>query len=136
MGAESPRPLIFDAGALIALEERNPRVVALIEEARSRDRVIVIPSTVLVEVWRGGRGRQVAIALLLRRQRHGQVAVLSLDETAAKAVGVLSAAVDHDDVPDGHVAYASRLYGHAPVLTQDPDDLAKFGRDIPVIRVR
>jgi len=135
MGAAGTRPLILDAGALIGLEKRDIRIGMLVEECRRRGRMIIIPASVLAQVWRGGRGTQAPIAQLLRRQSVGQVQVAALDEPASRAVGILCAVAGHSDVPDGHVAYLSRLNGRAPVITQDPLDIAKFGHDIPILPI-
>jgi hypothetical protein len=135
MGTSSARPLIFDAGALVQLENRNARMIALIEEARHQERTIIVPATVLAQVWRSAGGKQVAIARLLKRQQKGTVRLEVLDEASAKAVGLLAAISGHDDVPDGHVAYLSLRYGNAPVLTQDAGDIRKVSPHIPIVTV-
>lgn len=135
MGPQSARPLIFDAGALIALERRDPRVIQLVQEARARGRGIVIPATVLAQVWRGGRERQAPVALLLARKQRQQVQVGPLDGAEAKAVGLLCTAAGHQDVADGHVAYLSLLHDRAPVITSDPEDIARFSAVIPIFSV-
>lgn len=135
MGTPSSRPLIFDTGALIALEQRDPRVVQLVQEARALGRPIIIPASVLAQYWRGGRDRQAPVALLLRRQAQQQVRVARLDEADAKAIGILCAAVGQTDVVDGHVAYLSLANGRAAVITSDPRDIASFSTAIPVVRI-
>jgi hypothetical protein len=133
VGPQGTRPLIFDAGALVQLERGNANLVQLIQDARQQRRVIIVPATVLAEVWRSATGTQVAIARLLKRQQRGDVQVAVLDELSAKGVGLLAAASGHDDVPDGHVAYLSLQHGAAPVLTQDPDDLRSLSPRIPIV---
>jgi hypothetical protein len=135
VGAQGSRPLIFDAGALIQLERGNANLVQLVQDARQQRRVIIVPATVLAEVWRSAAGTQMAIARLLKRQQRGEVQVAVLDETSAKGVGLLAAATGHDDVPDGHVAYLSLRHGAAPVLTQDPSDIRSLSRLIPIVVV-
>lgn len=135
MGAQSSRPLIFDAGALVQLERGNANLVQLVQEARQQRRRIIVPATVLADVWRGATGTPVAIARLLKRQQRGEVQVAVLDETSARGAGLLAAASGHDVVPDGHVAYLSLQHGAAPVLTQDPDDLRSLSPRIPLVVV-
>jgi predicted nucleic acid-binding protein len=135
VGSTGARPLIFDAGALIALERRDPRVIQLVQEARARGRGIVIPASVLSQVWRGGRDRQAPVALLLARKQRQQVEVGPLDEPEAKAVGLLCAAAGHQDIADGHVAYLSLLHDRAPVITSDPEAIARFSAVIPIVPI-
>lgn len=135
MGAPGPRPLIFDAGALLALEHRDPRMIQLVQDARAMGRPIVIPAPVLAQVWRGGRGRQIPIALLVRRKEQQSVQLAPLDELEAKAVGLLCAAVGHPDIVDAYVAFLSLLNGRAQVITSDPQDIARFSTALPTVRV-
>lgn len=130
MGTPSTRPLIFDAGALIALERRDARIMLLLQAARQQRRAILISAAVLAQVWRGGRDRQAPIALLLRRQA---VTVIALDENDAKIVGLLCAATGHRDIADAHVASLSLRNDQAPVVTSDRDDIARFSPAIPVV---
>ena len=51
------RTIIYDAGALIAAEDGAERMWALHKRALARGVQPVIPTTVLAEVWRGGRGQ-------------------------------------------------------------------------------
>lgn len=84
MGEPRPQPLIFDAGALIGLERRIPRVLHLITAAKAAGRLIVIPATVLAQVWKGGRDRQAPLALPLRRKELGLIQVVPMTEAVAQ----------------------------------------------------
>lgn len=131
----SPRPLIFDAGALIALERRDPRILQLVEDAKVGGRTVLVPATVLAQVWRGGRHRQVPLSLFLNRSPDRGVEIVALGEPEAKAVGRLCMESGQDDITDGHVVYLSLLHGKAPVLTSDPDDIGAFSAAMPIVRV-
>ena len=60
----APRPLILDAGALIALEGRERRLDTLIGREREVNGPILIPVGALAQVWRDG-SRQARLARLL-----------------------------------------------------------------------
>jgi hypothetical protein len=74
--------LTYDSGALIAAERDEPRMWAIHERALARGVRPVVPAGVLAEVYRSAR--QANLAKLLRGCQ-----IESLDETAAKAAGVL-----------------------------------------------
>jgi hypothetical protein len=121
---------VLDAGALIAHERRNPKVGALIKVA-SRQRIeMVLPSVVLAQVWRDG-ARQAVLARMLRTPG---IVEAPLHHEDAKRVGELLRLSGTTDVADAHVAVlAARLL--APVITSDPDDIAKLDPDLPLVRV-
>lgn len=48
--------LTLDTGALVALERRDLRAMALVTVARKQKRAITVPAPVVVEWWRGQRG--------------------------------------------------------------------------------
>lgn len=124
------RQYILDAGALIAHERRDPKVAALMEVAAAHRIEMVLPSTVLAQVWRDGR-RQ---ALLARALRNPGIVEAPLDHDDARRTGELLRASSTADVVDAHVAVlAGRL--QAPVITSDPGDIAKLNSSIAMIRV-
>jgi len=109
--------LVFDTGALIALERADGRVRALLRRADELEIPIDIPAGVVAQAWRGGR--QARITRLLKAER---VTVVPLDDLDARAVGVLAGRSGHSDVIDVHVVVVARRAG-AVVLTSDPDDI-------------
>lgn len=122
--------LVLDAGALIALERRDRRVVRLLELAVESGQVIDIPSGVVAQVWRGG-DRQARLARFLASDG---VTFADLDLVTARALGELCALTGGSDVVDAHVALLALRFDRA-VVTSDPDDIARFAgraRMIPV----
>ena len=57
--------LVLDAGALIAIERGDPAVLDLLKSAHSDGLKVRTTSTVVSQVWRGGR-RQARLASALR----------------------------------------------------------------------
>jgi hypothetical protein len=122
--------LSLDAGALIAIERGDRRVVHLIEEARRREVDLRIVAGVLAQTWRGGP-QQTRLARLLRA---AEVDVPALDAATARAVGELCGRSGHADVVDVHVVLDARLTG-AHVVTSDPDDLRRVDPSVPIIEI-
>jgi predicted nucleic acid-binding protein len=128
VGAQGARPVVLDAGALIALERGDPRMRALARLSADSDGRLIVPAPVLAQVWRDGR-RQVRLAALLGA---ASTEVDVLDEAGAKAAGVLCGRSGTRDVVDASVVVAARVNG-APVVTSDPDDLRRID---PALHVR
>jgi predicted nucleic acid-binding protein len=116
----------LDAGALLALERGDGRMRAVL---RLCDHV-VIPASVLAQVWRTGSGRQVPIARLLADREVTEV--VPLDELHACAVGRSIARCAHPDIVDVHVALCARQQGHR-VITSDPEDIARVDPGLEIV---
>jgi len=108
--------VVLDTGALIALERRDSRMIALIITVTRDEIPTFIPAGVVALVWRGS-ARQHNIARLLATDA---VRVDPLDESTAKAVGTLLVTSRTSDVVDGHVALLARRT-HGTVYTSDED---------------
>lgn len=115
------RVLVLDAGALIALERRDGRMLALLREVLEARVIAHVTAGVLAQVWRASP-RQHAIRRLLNTEA---VRVHAMTEETAYALGRLLAASRTSDVVDAHVAMLARSLG-AMVLTSDPDDLRRI----------
>ncbi|HET8639307.1 MAG TPA: PIN domain-containing protein [Solirubrobacterales bacterium] len=135
MGAQGTRKnrrrdLVLDAGALIAYERGDRRVAALIKKGVLLARLIV-PASVVAEVWRGGP-TAARLAHIFNASE-----IDPLDEGRAKEVGVRLGTRDAQNVTDAHVVCCA--LGHdAKVVTSDPDDmeaLAKPGEPLALIAV-
>jgi hypothetical protein len=113
--------LVLDAGALIALERADRRVVALLARARERKIPLVVPAGVVAQVWRDGR-QQVRLARLLGSSATEVVALEDLD---ARAAGQLLGVSGHADVVDASVAWVARQR-QAVIVTSDPGDLHRL----------
>jgi predicted nucleic acid-binding protein len=119
----------LDAGALIALEAGNRRMMALVEEALTRGAQLAIPAGALAQAWRGGV-RQARLARLLRSSI---CSVVPLDQRSALRAGALCAATGTADVVDASVALCARDRGHI-VITTDPADLRVLDPSLTVLR--
>ena len=110
--------VVLDAGALIALERRDPRMLALAEAIGHDETPAFVPAGVVAQAWRGS-ARQAPIARMLSSKA---VKVVPLDDTQARRIGLLLGRTGTSDVVDASVALLARPLG-ATVITSDPDDL-------------
>jgi predicted nucleic acid-binding protein len=111
----------FDAGALIALDKNDRRVVALLARAAELGARITIPATALAQAVRKP-ARQVRLARLARQPR---TAIVALDGADATQVGLLLAHSRTTDIVDAHVVICARRHGEL-IVTSDPTDLAQL----------
>lgn len=107
--------VILDAGALVAIERRDRRLLANLLEAQRRKLPVRTSSAVLAQVWRDG-ARQAGLTRQLPA-----IDQRPLDSDAAKQIGVLLALAGTPDVVDGHIAVLCKP-GDV-VFTSDPDDI-------------
>jgi len=108
---------VLDAGALIAIEQRDLAFGAVMLVAQRRGIDLVTSSAVVAQVWRGGSsGGQVNLA----RQLRG-IAQRDLTGVQARQIGELLGATGTSDVVDGHVALLCREGD--TVHTSDVDDI-------------
>lgn len=112
------RGVTLDAGALIAFDRRDRRVVALIREVEAAEGRITVPATALSQALRS----PVRQARLMRLLRQPVTDTLALDRADAATVGQLLAASGTADIADAHVVVCARRAG-TPVATSDADDL-------------
>lgn len=122
--------LTLDTGALLALERGDPRMRQLLRRAVEHGTEIAVPAGVVAQAWRGGP-RQARVARLLGDPTVG---VPALDDTTARAVGLLCGRSGHADVVDVQVVLHARERGHT-VITSDPDDLRFVDPGLPLIVV-
>lgn len=107
--------IVLDAGALMAIDQRDRRVGALLRVAQ-RDRLPVRTSAaVLAQVWRDG-AKQAKLAMALTG-----VEVAAVQEASGRRVGELLARSKTSDVVDAHVAVLTAA-GDI-ILTSDIKDL-------------
>ena len=124
MGASGPRPLILDAGALIAFERTDRRLIRLLELAGT----LHVPAGVVGQVWRNP-ARQVRLVRLLAAE---EVEVRDLDVETAKAAGHLCGATATADVVDASVILLAREH-RGVVVTSDADDIRGIDPGIDVV---
>lgn len=113
--------LTLDAGALVAFERADRRVVAIVLRALEHNAPLVAPAGVVAQVWRDGR-RQARLARLLGSDA---VEVLPLDDASARAAGQLCGVAGTSDVVDASVVLCARARRQA-ILTGDPDALRRL----------
>jgi hypothetical protein len=132
------RGFVFDAGAFLALERRAPLLLGILDEALRGTVQIVLPRTVIAQIWRGGP-RQANVGRLISaagrvRGRDGPVIIDELTAERAKQIGVTIGKISHPDIVDVHVALAAAERGHA-VLTSDDGDIAAVGLNLVLVHV-
>jgi hypothetical protein len=120
----------LDAGALIALERDDRRVLVLVARARETGAGVTIPATALAQVVRAP-ARQVRLARLVRQPTTD---VVPLGRVDATSVGRLLAASGTTDIVDAHVVICARR-AVQQVATSDPEDLRLLDPDLGVVRV-
>jgi hypothetical protein len=125
MGTKRPRPVVLDAGALIAVDRADRRVIRLLELAHD----IHVPAGALAQAWRNP-ARQVR---LVRVVSSDGVAIHSLDAAGASAAGQLCAATSTSDVIDASVVLVARVVDGV-TLTSDSDDLRRLDPSIDLVR--
>ena len=107
-------PLVYDAGALIAAEAGDRFMVGLHRRSIDRQRVMIVPSPALTQVWRGGGAR---LAFLLRA-----CVIHAPGEAVAKLAGTLLGRTGTSDAVDALVVATAALVS-AEIVTSDPRDL-------------
>lgn len=129
MGTGRPRPVVLDAGALIAFERNDRKVRTLIELAAAHGGGLHTPAGVVGQVWRDGK-RQARLARLLGS---GIIQVQALDREEAQAAGVLCGQSKTSDLIDASVALLAHRHS-AKVVTSDPDDLKRIDARLVLVR--
>jgi hypothetical protein len=119
--------LTLDAGALIALERNDRRVVAILSRAVELGYSLAVPAGVVGQVWRDGR-RQARLARFLRADR---LQVEVLDDERAREAGQLCGIRRTRDVIDASVVLCARRHGHR-VVTADPVDIRRLDPTLAV----
>lgn len=122
--------LTLDAGALIAVDRNDRRVVALLARALEHRLDIVVPAGVVGQVWRDGR-RQARLARVLAAP---EIEIEVLDDRRAREAGQLCGTRGTADVIDASVVLAARARG-ARIVTADPEDLRRLDPRCQLIRV-
>ncbi len=120
----------LDAGALIALDRDDRRVLLLVAGAAERRMPGTIPATALAQAIRLP-ARQVHLSRLIRQPG---VRLVPLDGPGATAVGRLLALTHAADIADAHVVVCARRAGQ-PVVTTDGDDLRRLDPALPLVEL-
>ena len=128
--AASHAGITLDAGALIALDRGDKRLIALLHRALAQHLKFRVPSGVVGQVWRDGRV-QVTLARFLRIH---EVEIIPLAEQLARACGELCGATNTRDIIDASVVILARERGDH-VVTSDPHDLRRLDPTCPIIPI-
>jgi predicted nucleic acid-binding protein len=118
--------LTFDTGALIALENGERRMLAVLTAARDGDEPITVPAAVVAEWWRGQRG---PVAHML-----DGMDVEPLSAELARAAGEALARTGSENAIDAIVMASAASRGDI-VYTSDFDDLSRLRDFFPSVRV-
>jgi hypothetical protein len=122
--------IVLDAGALIALDRGNKRMIALLQRALAQGRAFRVPAGVVGQAWRGGPDQ----AMLARFLRGEEVEIVPLDGQIARSCGELCAAANSPDVIDASVVILAKQRGD-PIVTSDPNDLRRLDPSAQIIPV-
>jgi hypothetical protein len=122
----------YDAGALIAADRNDRRMMTLHYRLLKRKQVPTVPAPVLARTWRGGP--QPELSRLLAGCRIDQ----GWTEADARSIGALCATAETSDVVDGLVVLTALERSDA-VVSSDPQDLRKLagaaGRRLNVVLI-
>ena len=113
--------ITLDAGALIALDRGEKRMIALLGQALVQNRRFRIPAGVVGQAWRDGRIQ----AVLARFLRTDEVEIVPLDEQLSRSCGELCGARGTSDVIDASVVILARERRDI-IITSDPEDLRRL----------
>jgi hypothetical protein len=120
--------LTLDAGALIALDRDDRRLVVLLARATATGARITVPASALAQAIRRP-DQQVRLARLVRQPTTD---VVALDRVDTTSVGILLGASRTSDIADAHVVICARRAG-TRVLTSDPDDLRRLDPQLEIV---
>ena len=116
--------IVYDTGALLAAERRNPDFLALHDDATAARIRPIVPVVVLARAWRGGPQHQASRVLK-------GCDILPGNAATGRAAGVACAASGTSDVVDA-IVVATAVRHQAAVVTSDPGDLTRIADAIGV----
>jgi hypothetical protein len=111
----------LDAGALIAIDRGDRRILALLARAKEVGAPVTVPATALAQAIRRPRTQ----ARLARLVRQSTTDLAALDGPDATSVGILLAASRTSDITDAHVVVCARR-SRQPIVTSDPEALRRL----------
>jgi len=106
---------VLDAGALVALERNERAVWAALKLAARASHDVLVPTTALAQIWRGGSSQ----AMLAKALAH---CVEAGFDGHARAVGELCGRAKTRDICDAHVAIVAANSGDV-LYTSDLKDM-------------
>ena len=118
--------IVFDTGALIALERNRQRIKAVFKTARVDAMSIVVPSVCVAEWWRGRTN--------LRERILESVFVAHTDDALMRVAGEARARLPSATCIDTIAMATAARYG-GPIFTSDVSDMLSLQRVFPAVRV-
>ena len=112
---------MMDAGALVALDRGDKRMIALLQRALAQRRHFRVSAGIVGQAWRDGRV-QVTLARFLRSE---EVEMIPHDEELARSCGELCGASNTPDIIDASEVILARDRRDA-IFTSDPNDLKRL----------
>jgi transcription antitermination factor NusA-like protein len=122
------RGVTLDAGALIAVDRGDRRVLVLLARSRETGARVTVPASALAQAIRRPE-RQVRLARLIRQPTTD---IINVDRVDATNIGRLLVASGTADITDAHVVICARR-ADQPAVTSDPDDLRYLDPGIRLI---
>lgn len=120
--------LTLEAGALIALDRQDRRILVLLARARETGATVTVPATALAQAVRAPATQ----ARLSRLVRQPTTDVVALDRVDATSVGRLLAESGSADIVDAHVVICARRANQA-VITSDAEDLRRLDPSLRLV---
>jgi hypothetical protein len=120
--------ITLDAGALIALDRNDRRVVVLLSRALERGLPVTVPATAVAQSIRNP-AQQARLARLIRQ---AGTDLIALDAADATAVGLLLASSGTSDIVDAHVVVCAKR-ARQTVVTSDPDGLRRIAPELQLL---
>jgi hypothetical protein len=124
------RGITLDAGALIALDRGERRMIALVRQALAEGCRFRVPAGVVGQVWRDG-SRQAALSRFLRGV---EVDVIPLEERLSRAAGELCGVAGTSDVIDASVVLVAKKHDDI-IVTGDPSDLRRLAPRAAIVAI-
>jgi predicted nucleic acid-binding protein len=122
--------ITLDAGALIALDRHDRRMIVLLVRAAETGSSVTIPAGALAQAIRQPE-RQARLSKLIRQPNTN---VVPIGRSDATQIGRLLAVSKTSDVIDAHVVICARRVGQR-IATSDPLDLAALDPTLELIFV-
>lgn len=113
---------MLDSGAFVAAERNSAEVTAHVKFAAFEGSVVVVPASVIAEIWRDPP-RHRAVSLL-----EATDAVVPLGLRESQAVGRLLGVDGSRQIVDANVALTALAARPSLVLTSDPQDIGRLVR--------
>jgi len=121
--------ITLDTGALIAIGRRQREMVAILNMALKEDLPVTVPAPVLAQWWRGCRQVPGTPSRFV-----DDLVVQPMCGRIAREVGEALAETGETDIVDAMVMVTAAARDDL-VYSSDPDDLPKYARLFPGVRV-